>query len=383
MNIGIDAGALRDRLAGVGWYLWQLLEEFPGIAPEDVFHLYASRPLKAQPSAAGFRLHSSASGRLLPGTYWLQAHARSFVRRDSLDCFWGPAHFLPSSLPDNLRTVLTVHDLVAIYYPGHMSRYNAFVHRLHFRRSVERADAIIADSHSTRNDLLRELGVPEHKVRVVHAGVSGLFRPVPVPETTDRLHALGVPDRFVLSVGTIEPRKNYPLLFQALAGIPDLHLVIAGHRGWKYRRIIGQIAELGLEKRVQLLDYVRTPDLVALYNRAELVVLPSLYEGFGLPVLEAMACGTPVLASNTSSLPEVGGDAAAYFESNSSSPCVPSLCGSLLSRKPGPQWHRKASSAHKNSPGIKPPWMLSRFSEQVKSQVGSRRESAQPGTIST
>ncbi len=317
MNIGIDAGALRDRLAGVGWYLRQLLEEFPGISPADVFHLYASRALDHRPTGSSFRCRTTGDGRLLPGTFWLQLHAGRFARQDRLDCFWGPAHYLPSTLPRNLRTTLTVHDLVAVYYPEHMSRYNAFVHRLHFRRSVERADAIIAVSHSTRNDLLRELSVPERKVTVIHEGVSPVFGTIPSFETAGRIRTIGVPERFILSVGTIEPRKNYPLLFRALSQVPDVHLVVAGHKGWKCQSVIRQISELGLAGRVHLLEYVSTEDLVALYSEAQLVVLPSLYEGFGLPVLEAMACGAPVLASNTSSLPEVGGDAAAYFESNS------------------------------------------------------------------
>ena len=333
MNIGVDAGALRDRLAGVGWYLWQLLKEFPAIAPDDMFYLYASRPLQARPSGPRFQLHATADGRLLPGTVWLQAHARSLARQDRLDCFWGPAHYLPSTLPGKLRTILTVHDLVAVYYPEHMSRYNALVHRLHFRRSVERADTIITVSHSTRNDLLRELGVPGPKVQVVHSGVAAAFRPIAESERTARLRVLGVPDEFILSVGTLEPRKNYPLLFKALSEIPDVHLVVAGRKGWKYESIIRQINELGLAKRVQLLEYVSTQNLVALYCGAQLVVMPSLYEGFGLPVLEAMACGTPVLASNTSSLPEVGGDAAAYFESNS----VESLRTELARLLAGPE----------------------------------------------
>ena len=317
MNIGIDAGALRGPLAGVGRYLWELLERLPALAPQDTFHLYASRPVPRQPSSPACRLHVGLAGRLLPGTFWLKSRARQFARRDRLDCFWGPAHFLPPTLPPGLRTVLTVHDLVWVYYPETMAHHNASVHRSYFRRSVERADIVIADSHSTRSDLLRELAVPEDKVRVVHAGVADAFRPMPGPEQQARLKALRTPGTFLLSVGTLEPRKNYPLLFRALAGVPDAQLIVVGRRGWKHSDITRTISDLALGARVHLLEYVSTEDLIALYSAAQLVVLPSLYEGFGLPVLEAMACGTPVLASNTSSLPEVGGDAAVYFESNS------------------------------------------------------------------
>lgn len=317
MNIGIDAAPLRFRLAGVGWYLWELVQEFLALSENDLFFLYASRPLCVSHPGARFRYRTAHDGLLVPGSFWMQLHARNFARRDHLDCFWAASHHLPMSLPDNVRTAFSVHDLVSIYYPEHMGRLNAIVHHLYFRKSVERADVILAVSLRTKTDLIRELGVPEAKVHVVHAGVASGFQPIPMVEVAERIQRLGIPDKYLLSVGTIEPRKNYPLLFQVIAGLPDLHLVIAGRKGWKYGKILSQIAELGLDRRVHLLEYVSTPDLVALYNAAQLVVLPSVYEGFGLPVLEAMACGTPVLASNTSSLPEVGGDAAAYFESNS------------------------------------------------------------------
>ena len=188
-------------------------------------------------------------------------------------------------------------------------------------RSIARADLVLADSAHTRSDIVSLLGVSPGKVQVLYSGVPARFRPEPEPGERDRLMALyGVGGRpYVLSVGTIQPRKNYLRLIRAFANLkpetlkPEtndaaLQLVIAGGRGWLYEDIFAEAEKYG--DRVRILGFVDEADLPALYRNAALFAFPSLYEGFGLPVLEAMACGVPVVCSNASSLPEVAGDAA-------------------------------------------------------------------------
>ncbi len=318
MRIGVDAGALRHRLTGIGWYLSRVIEHLPAeIKQDDEILLYASRPLTTVPtSRLPLRLRTDRSR--LPGTFWLQTRATRLLKHDKPDCFWGPSHFLPLSLPVGIRGVLTVHDIVPVLYPRSMARYNALVHRLYFRKSLTRADAIITVSEQTKRDLVARLGVTEVRITVVPEAADPIFQPLPLPQVQNRLSAMGIGDEYVLAVGTIEPRKNYPLLFRALARLPArFKLVVAGKKGWRYRHILSEVHRLNIEHRVSLLDYVTVENLVALYCGALYVVIPSVYEGFGLPVLEAMACGTPVLASNCSSLPEVGGDAAVYFDPTS------------------------------------------------------------------
>jgi glycosyltransferase involved in cell wall biosynthesis len=326
MNIGVDAGPLRGAPTGVGWYVAEVIPRLARMAPADDFFLYSSRPLRL--TFDDRNIHVSNSGRrsLMPGTFWLRAHARALAARDQLSCFWSPFHILPQNLPSRIRTVVTVHDLVWRFYPDSMSRYNLLVHQFYFGRSVRRADAIITVSAQTKRDLVRELDIAEERVTVIHQGAEAIFRSLSPDTVWERLAGLGVPREFILAVGTLEPRKNYVLLLRALARRPSgPTLVVAGRRGWKYRDVLEAIEQLNLQTRVLLLDYVTTENLVALYNGAKLLVLPSVYEGFGLPILQAMACGTPVLASRCSSLPEIGGDAARYFDAQSEESLVAEL----------------------------------------------------------
>jgi len=178
---------------------------------------------------------------------------------------------------------------------------------------VRAAGAVIAVSESTRRDLLAHLKVEPERVYVVYGGVAERFRPASLAKIQEVRARYHLPERFILTVGTIEPRKNYLRLLEAYRRLLDQGynegLVIVGKLGWRYKTFFQRLRELNLEQSVTLLGFVADDDLPALYSAAEIFVYPSLYEGFGLPPLEAMACGIPVVASNTSSLPEVVGDA--------------------------------------------------------------------------
>jgi glycosyltransferase involved in cell wall biosynthesis len=181
-----------------------------------------------------------------------------------------------------------------------------------FPKLVHDSDQIIADSFHTKNDIVRYYRVPDQKITVVHLGASEEYRPLDdgVVEPVKRKYGLNFP--FALFVGTLEPRKNIPTLLKAFylckKKSPVLKLVIVGQNGWKYSKIFSTLANLHLEKEVIFPQYVPHEDLPAIYNAAKLFVYPSLYEGFGLPPLEAMQCGVPVITSDTSSLPEIVGD---------------------------------------------------------------------------
>ena len=183
-------------------------------------------------------------------------------------------------------------------------------------RSVARADLILADSDNTRQDVIELLGVSEDRVRIVLAGLELTFRPVTDPSIvagTAKLYGIERP--YILSVGTLQPRKNLVRLIKAFALLREQHhvphqLLLAGRRGWLYEPIFDMVKQLSLGEHVLLPGYVAEADLPALYTGADLFAFPSLYEGFGIPVLEAMGCETPVLSANTSSIPEVAGDAA-------------------------------------------------------------------------
>ena len=215
-------------------------------------------------------------------------------------------------------TVLTVHDLIYHLFPEHHKPLNYWFLNRAMPLFVQRARAIIAVSESTRQDLIRCYGVPPDKATVVHEAAAPHFRPAS-PEAIAAVRArYKLPEDYILTVGTIEPRKNLSRLLDALQRLQqegdDARLVVVGSRGWLYEGFFRHLEELQLGDSVLLPGYVPDADLPAVYSAAKVFVLPSLYEGFGLSVLEAMACGTAVVCSHASSLPEVGGDAAHYFD---------------------------------------------------------------------
>jgi glycosyltransferase involved in cell wall biosynthesis len=214
------------------------------------------------------------------------------------------------------KSVTTIHDLTAVLFPQYHTRQVRETLAEKFRFAQTQADAVICVSESAKRDAVEYLELDPARVHVVHHGVDPSFCPLPPASVADALRPMGLmQEGYILHVGTIEPRKNlvrlvqaYQRLCQRLQTTP--RLVLAGMKGWLYEDVLTEVEALGLEDRVILAGHVDGELLPALYNGARLFVYPSLYEGFGLPVLEAMACGVPVVTSNTSSLPEVAGDAA-------------------------------------------------------------------------
>lgn len=231
-----------------------------------------------------------------------------------LDLLHAPDFVLP---PTRARTLLTVHDLTFLVHPACAEAgLRAYLSQA-VPRALARADRVLVDSQATANDLTRLLGVNPERVRLLYPGVEPHFRPLPPAELGSVRTELGLPATFLLFVGTLEPRKNLVRLIEGFAQAklpPSTALVIAGKRGWLYEAIFAKVTELGLHERVRFLDFVADAQLPALYNLAQAFVYPSLYEGFGLPVLEALACGTPVVTAGVSSLLEVAGTAAVLVD---------------------------------------------------------------------
>jgi len=220
-----------------------------------------------------------------------------------------------------VKTVFTLHDLIFRFYPEMHKPLNRWFLTLMMPRFLQAADAVVAVSECTKRDAVKTYGLDETKIKVIYEGVNPRFRRSSPDDTSAVRRKYGLPERYVLSVGMIEPRKNLTSLLEAYVLLRNedsqLKLVIVGKRGWLYEGFFRRLRELGLEDEVIFPGFVADEDLPASYSAADLFAFPSLYEGFGLPVLEAMACGTPVICSNTSSLPEVAGDAALLVDPNS------------------------------------------------------------------
>ncbi|MGQ9547192.1 MAG: glycosyltransferase family 4 protein [Roseiflexus sp.] len=331
MHVGIDFTAGVWQGAGIGRYTRELIGAivaqgagirftlfyaagFPGTQPpylSELQRLCASYPeIRAVPIPLPPRRLTQIWHRLripLP-IEWLTG---------PLDILHAP-DFVPP--PARAPTLVTIHDLSYMVHPECAVPGVAAYLRAAVPGALKRAGIIIADSESTRRDLHRLLRVAPERVTVVYPGVDERFRPLPPDVCEPVRRRLNLPRRFILFVGTIEPRKNLVRLLEAFARIDhaalnaqndnDLFLVLAGRRGWMYQPVFDAIDHLKLHNRVRLLDFVADSDLPVVYNLAQVFVYPSLYEGFGLPPLEALACGTPVVTSDNSSLPEVVGDAA-------------------------------------------------------------------------
>jgi glycosyltransferase involved in cell wall biosynthesis len=230
------------------------------------------------------------------------------------DIFHATEHLLPPMRTQ--KSVFTIHDLIFRFFPEYHLPLNRWYLSLMLPRFMRRADAIIAVSENTRRDVSRLMGIPSEKIQVIYEGVHPCFHPIRDADEIARVcEKYRVPEKFILYLSTIEPRKNVVGLVQAFhallaqdATTPDL--VIAGRKGWLYQPVFQHVHDLGLESRVHFTDWIEEVDAPTLISAAEMFVYPSLYEGFGLPPLEAMACGTPLICSNAASLPEVVGDAA-------------------------------------------------------------------------
>ena len=243
-----------------------------------------------------------------------QYQLRSLVNGHSLDLLHSPYYIKPYWL--QCPSVVTMYDLIPMIYPQHLPRrWSAWIFRVTASLAVRSASQIIAISESTKRDVTRLLGESRGKITVVHLAADERFRPLDRDQLGKTLQRLGLPRRFVLYMGINKPHKNLVFLVQLFAELStDAKLVLAGKQDPRYSQVREEVLRLRLDDRVVFLGEVADSDLPALYNGAELFVFPSLYEGFGLPVLEAMACGIPVVCSSASSLPEIVGDAAVTLD---------------------------------------------------------------------
>jgi glycosyltransferase involved in cell wall biosynthesis len=230
-----------------------------------------------------------------------------------LDVVHDPTGAMLLTLTGGAR-VLTIHDVIPYVYPETSTRLDWLIYHMWLPRTARKADAIITDSGPSREDIVTHLSVPPERVEVVPLAADRRFRPMKTAEVEPVLQEYGVERPYILYVGALESRKNLPRLLEAYALLRQWSelwkLVIVGARKWKSSPIFDTVQRLALEPHVYFTGYVKDEHLPAIYAGADLFAFPSLYEGFGLPILESMACGTPVVTSNSSSLPEVAGDVA-------------------------------------------------------------------------
>jgi glycosyltransferase involved in cell wall biosynthesis len=312
MKIAVDLGAYSLSDGGISRYIGCMLEEMlaPPASPQH-WYLYGRGPALQRFSQV--RHATLRSDGLPPNIGRIASLCTSLAywsHTDRPDVFWGPAHRLPLHLPASTARVVTIHDLCWLKAPQTMRTTTRWLDHLLMPRAIAQADKVVVVSHATARDVREAFPAAAAKVVVIAEGAS----PLPRPDVMSALRTLGVEGPFILFVGTLEPRKNLARLLDAFALLCKGRataplLVIAGGTGWGHQALQAKCRSLGTAAHVRLLGRVSDQVLSTLYRHALFLAMPSLYEGFGLPLVEAMAQGTPVLTSNTASMPEVAGDA--------------------------------------------------------------------------
>ncbi len=325
MHIGLDGLPLTSPKTGVGHYTFELARALAQAAPENTFELvYPSTyaPVELDANSAGGELPANLGlKRALVGPlgrHWWSNGLPRYVRRNKIELFHGTNYDVP--LGRRCATVLTIHDLSLLLYPDTHRKRSVSRARRRTPLMARTADAIITPSESVRREVCDLLDVNAEKVFAIPEAARAAFQPVDFDSTREVRCKLGCGDEFLLAVGTIEPRKNLNVLVTAFEQFtrarPDskLKLVIAGGRGWLSDPFFENIKKSAARYRIVITDYLHDAELRALYSSCRAFVYPSLYEGFGLPPLEAMACGAPVIASRIPALVEIAGEAASFFE---------------------------------------------------------------------
>ncbi len=310
MILGIDGNEANvAQRVGVSWYVYYLLRELKKRSGEtlEVRIFLRESPRSDLPSPSSHFRYVVVGGSFLWSQIWLPM--RLFFRERDLDVFLSPAHYAPRLSP--VPTVVVVHDLSFFYYPDNFLRKDLLKLKKWTGYSVRRAKRVVAVSRTTADDLSKLYGIPREGIEIVYNG----YEPVRIPEVRPQF---GVSKPFFLYIGTLQPRKNLVNLILAFEKFTTKHknrhfLYIVGKKGWLYDEIFDLVKTRKLEDKVFFTDYLNEGEKQYLLKRAEALVVPGYYEGFGLPVLEAFAAGTPVIASQSGAIPEIADQAALYF----------------------------------------------------------------------
>jgi len=319
MIIGIDGNEANvERRVGIGEYAYELLCQFYKItsARKDLkFKIYLKNSPRVEMPIPTESWQYQIVG---PKKFWTQIGLplKLFTETKKPNVFFSPSHYAPRFSP--VPTAISIMDLSYIHFPELFTKHDLYQLINWTKYSVKKARKIFTISQFSKNDIIRTYGRKSEDVVITHLGIKMEAQSLK-HRTQNSNDKFAIDGEYILFVGTLQPRKNVAKLIEAFSKIKDkkIKLVIVGKKGWLWEEIIQAPEKFGVSGRVKFLDFVQDQDLPDLYKNATCFVLPSLYEGFGLPVLEAMKYGCPTVISDVSSLPEVGGDAAVYFDPQS------------------------------------------------------------------
>lgn len=317
-TIAIDGNEANvEKRVGVSVYTLKLLEYFQTQANEDLrFLVYLKHPpLSDLPKKSPWFEYCVIRAPFLWSQIFLPLHLfKLYIQKQTCDVFFSPAHYAPRFLFS--KSVVTIHDVSYLFFPDEFLKRDLYQLTHWTKYSIMNAAKVICVSKTTKKDVLHNYHVPEEKVKVIYNGFEKSNRTMKKSDNINK-------KPYILYVGTIQPRKNIEVLLEAFAVFfkkhPDFQLLVVGKKGWLSDSVFQSVSRLNLDSSVRFLGFVSDRELISLYSHAFCFVLPSLYEGFGIPLLEAMHFGCPTIASFTASLPEVGGEASLYFDPKSPS----------------------------------------------------------------
>lgn len=316
MKIGIDARPLTAKRAGIGTYVYNVVKTLNETDDSNEYYLFSCKEV-----VIDFPLKSNWHIVVEPfkvGTLWLAVKGGALVKKYGIDVFWGTQHVLPNQKPGNVKYVLTICDLAQFRIKNIGSVYNTLIQKFFVKGSCKRADKILAISEATKFDIVDIFGIEAARIKCIYLG--GVKEPPVITEEVRRstLDKFNIKNPYFLFVSTIEPRKNVETIIKAYEELRTncnevYDLVLVGGLGWKYEGVLELIKNSRYKDNIIMTGFVSQEEKTSLFEACESFVYPSLYEGFGIPLLEAMNYGLPIITANVSSLPEVGGDACAYL----------------------------------------------------------------------
>lgn len=321
MNIGIDARGLLKKKAGIGIYIEQLIKNLNDIDDNNNYILYSTKEI-----ILNFKLRENfviKQNLNKNGSFWMYYCLPKILKKDKIDVFLGTQTLLPkrNKYTKDIKYILTIHDLAIkkLKYVG--STKNTIIQKLFLKKSIKNADKIIAISNATKNDIINIFNIKEEKIKVIYQGTNEqeIIKEITKKEEIEIKKKFNIESEpYILFVSTIEPRKNIETLIKAYEYIREnesmkFKLILAGGLGWKYKNVLDMIEKSKYKSDIEISGYITDIEKKYLLKNAKCFVYPSLYEGFGLPILEAMVNKAIVVTSNISAIPEVGGDVAFYY----------------------------------------------------------------------
>lgn len=319
MKIAIDVREADGEKTGKGFFAFGLVKELLAQDRKNTYLLYTDKDHVPFDKYDNVEVKSIAKH-----GFWWHYEVLKDLNDSHPDTYLAPTSFIvPAFAPKWLKVFVVVHDLVAFMFPKQHAKKAVIIERVTLRRALKKAGKVFVVSENTQNDLLRLFKFPKSMTVEVPCAPHDIYRQEIDPKVSAQVRKkYNLPEKFILGVGTLEPRKNFSTLIKAFVSVkrkyPDYKLVIVGKQGWKFQELQRTVKEFRLGEDVIFTGYMKDEDLHHTYNLATVFVFPSLYEGFGIPPLEAMASGCPVVASNTSSLPEVVGEAGLLIEPTNS-----------------------------------------------------------------